>query len=176
MKKLTLLFLLAISPAAYADEDLTLPDARFLTTYNRVVCDSFDEAGIQSPESFTGRHVVIEKLLGDRMVLNFLITATYQGSSAECRYSALLARGRKNTMVKTESKAYSADPATDCSEGKQFLDETFAQMPFSYTTNPIKFIGLKVPVADAVGLCGEGAKKVKIVFERQKNIPREGEF
>lgn len=172
MRLLSLLFTLSLlSPAAFAIEgDLVLPGAYFGALYDRLICDSFEEVGVNTPTALAARDVRIEKLLGDRMLIQFLVAANFRQDDSECRYSMILTRARNNALVRTESKAFALDGTSDCAQGKAELDSLFSgRLPFTYTKNPIRFVALKITSPTAPEVCGETAHHFRVVFERVPN-------
>jgi hypothetical protein len=172
MRFLALMLTLALAAPAFAMEgDLTLPDGAFFgASFNRLVCDSLDEAGIAAPSSFAKNNVKIEKLLADRMLIQFLIAANFSEGDSTCRYSAIFNRGSHNTITRAESKAFALDGSSDCAQGKTELDALLTgKLSFIHTSNPIRFIGIKVKTPSATEVCGETATFVRMVFERVRN-------
>lgn len=168
--KTLIIALLSFASVAFAETDLVLPDARHLAIFDRFVCNDFNEQGLSAPAPFAQSGIRFEKLVGDGMILQFLITATYPTQQDECRYSALLIRGRKNTLVRKESKAYPLHGTADCSAGKAVLDETIQSMAFTYDTKPITHIGLRLNLKaiDNPGLCNAEKPFARVVFLRQR--------
>lgn len=160
-----------LTPATYAMEgDLVLPDAYFGALYNRLICNSFDEEGVTAPSALSTRNVRVEKLLADRMLIQFLIAANFQQDDSECRYSMILTRARNNALVKTESRAFALAGTSDCQQGKEDMDQLFSgRLPFTFTKNPIRFVALKVTTPTGAEVCGEGVNFFRIVFERVQN-------
>lgn len=172
MRFLALLLSLSLTTSAYAMEgDLTLPDGAFFgALYNRLICDSFDEVGVNSPSALTSRDIQIEKMLADRMLIQFLVAANFKQDESVCRYSMILTRARNNALVKTDSKAFAIAGPSDCAQGKEELDKIFSgRLPYAYTKNPIRFISLKITNPTAAEVCGEGAGHFRVVFERVRN-------
>ncbi|KYG63760.1 hypothetical protein AZI86_13120 [Bdellovibrio bacteriovorus] len=172
MRFLALLLSLSLTSPAFAMEgDLTLPDGAFFgALYNRLICDSFDEVGVNTPSALKTHDVQIEKLLADRMLIQFLVAANFKQDDSTCRYSMVLTRARNNALVKTDSKAFAIDGTSDCIQGKEELDKLFSgRLPYTYTKNPIRFISLKITTPTASEVCGEGADHFRVVFERVRN-------
>lgn len=168
MRFLALLLSLSFASPAFAIEgDLVLPEAYFGALYNRLICDSFEEVGVASPTAFLARDVQIEKMLADRMLIQFLVAANFKQDDSQCRYSMILTRARNNALVKTQSKAFALDGTSDCAEGKTELDALFSgRLPYTYTKSPIRFVALKVTTPTAAEVCGEGATYFRVVFEK----------
>lgn len=157
---------LCAAPAFAAAGDLVLPDAFFLAKFDRFICRGFDEAGVAAPEALREHDVRFEALRGDRMLIQFLVTANFTGEGGECRYSALMTRAPRNSLKLVQSKAFGADPAVDCAAGQAELDAALKLTPYTHTKDPIRFIALKMTIPGAADICG--TESIRPVFERQR--------
>jgi hypothetical protein len=171
MKSLALLALL-VSPFAHAQAseqaDLVLPEARHVTVFDRFICQDFTEKGFSSLDLFSRDGIVLEKFFGDGMVIQFLLTASHPASegAGTCHYSALFTRGRRNTVVRLQSKSYAEAEGADCSAGKEKIDGLFTKVPFTHDSKPLRHISLKVAVPGMEKFCGEGKNFARVVFRR----------
>lgn len=163
MKKTLFLCLIALIPAASfaAEGDLELPGERWLTKFDRYVCD-YDKATAQ-PAELADLKVAFEKASTDYSLDNVLITAAFEQNGAACRYSAILFADSDNKSSRlVESKAFNAEGA-DCSAGKAVLDRNLAANSYLYYGHPHR-IAIMMPVADAEAVCGAGKNTIGVEF------------
>ena len=166
--KILLTAALLLSTSAFAIEgDLVIKEgAYFKGLFHRLVCTGFEEEGIATPSALAASNIQFQELYGDRMTIFFSINANFQQDDSSCRYSALFTRGARNTLVRSESKAFALDGTSDCQTGKAEVDALLTgKLAFNYTT-PINFVSLKLTSPTAAEVCGAEAKSFKLVFER----------
>ncbi len=164
MKKTILASLMLLSSIAGA-EDLTIPGERWLGKFDGFQCAAYG-AYVDAPASYQELGLAIEQMTTDITLDNGLIKATYTEDSVECRYSAIVfADNAAGTIKLVESKAYSADGTSDCSVGKDLLDQQFHFTNYLYWGGRVTIM---IQDASAPDLCG--SPKVGITFKKGVRI------
>lgn len=165
MKKTVFFSLVACftTVSAFAAEgDLELPGEKWLSRFDRYVCD-YDKA-TSAPKALAELKVNFERMSSDQTLDNALLLANFEENGVACRYSAiLLADNAAFTSRLVDSKAFSVDGTADCARGKAVLDAAFANNTYLYYGHPHR-LALMMPVEGAEAVCGEGKTLVGAEF------------
>lgn len=163
MKKMLLCALMGLSLNVLANDDLTLPGAKWVAKSTGYVCEAYG-AAVVGPVSHVDLDVKFENIVTDSTLDNGLVKATFTQDGSICRYSAiLLADNALSTIKFVDSKAYAVSGNSDCLAGKQTLDENFAFNNYLYWGHP-HHLTILVPATSAEAVCGAGATHVGIDF------------
>jgi hypothetical protein len=152
------------SASAFAAEDLSLPGERWLAKPNGFICGADAETQAEKPASLEAMAVAFESVTTDYSLDNVLLKASYVEDGVSCRYSALIfADNAARTLKLVESRAYAADDAATCDEGKALLDGYLEATEYLYWGRP-KHVTIMVEDASAAAICGKDATSFGIDF------------
>ncbi len=147
-------------PAFSHEGDLTLPGAKWFANFTGYVCSP----GIQlaeAPANYASLNVKFERMVTDATLDNGLLTASFEESGKECRYSAILfADNAAQTIRFVESKAFAVTDGTECSEGKAVLDSALEYNDYLYYGRPHN---LAIMAPNAGEYCGSGLVGINFV-------------
>lgn len=161
MKKLLVAALALMSLASFANEDLTLPGAKWVAKYKNYVCNSYENE-VYQPSAHSSMNLIWGTLVTDRTLDNGLVKATFTTRNGQlCKYSAiLLADNALKTIRLVESRAFAvASPAISCDEGKDVVDALLENNEYLYAGKPHN-LSIMVPFA---GAC-KGQGKIGVNF------------
>ncbi len=155
MKKITALSLLALismSSAFAQDSDLTIPNQKWVATFNKYICAASGPA-VTAPSAFSQYQVSFDKITTDSTLDNGLLKATFVEDGQTCRYSAIVfADNAAFTLRLVESRAYAPTKRSHCAAGKAVLDAAFESNNYLYYGHPHN-LGIMVPVAGVEAVC-----------------------
>jgi hypothetical protein len=163
--KLSLLSLLAlvISPAAFAETDLSIPGEKWVAKFDKYVCAAFG-AGVAQPSGLSDLGVTFETMTTDSTLDNGVIRGSFVDGDTSCRYSAIvLADNAAATVKLVQSKAYATAGEGDCARGQATIDSALLSNNYLYYGHPHN-LAIMAPVAGAEAVCGAGATHVGVNF------------
>ncbi|PIK14879.1 hypothetical protein [Halobacteriovorax sp. JY17] len=164
-KAIVSLLLLTASAFTFAqDADLNLPGERWITTFKDYVCNN-RSGEVAAPREFTAINAKFETATTDFSLDNGLIKATFEENGKVCRYSALLLADNLIASISlVDSKAYAVNGDTECTEGKEILDNAFrGPNDYLYYGHPHN-LAIMVPLTDADNICPNNGSTIGVNF------------
>lgn len=162
-KQLFMTLITAISFSAFANSDLSIDGARWEAKNLGYKCDAFTDES-EGPIAHQNHNVKFETLVTDKTLDNGLVKATFNEEGETCRYSAILfADNAASTIKLVDSKAYSTNGKSNCSNGKAILDTSLAMNDYLYWGHP-HHVTIMMPAASAASICGAGATHIGLDF------------
>ncbi|RZA07625.1 MAG: hypothetical protein EOP11_07175 [Proteobacteria bacterium] len=157
------LLALSLSPAAFAESDLSIPGEKWVAKFDKYVCAAFG-AGVAQPSALSEIGFTFETITTDSTLDNGVIRGSFTDGDTACRYSAIvLADNAAATMKLVESKAYATAGEGSCARGQATLDAALRENNYLYYGHPHN-LAIMAPLAGAEAVCGAGATNVGINF------------
>lgn len=169
MKKLLVAALALMSLTSFANEDLSLPGAKWVAKYTDYVCDSYENV-VYQPSAHSSMNLIWGNLVTDSTLDNGLVKATFTTRNGNlCKYSAiLLADNALKTIRLVESKAFAvASSAISCDEGKDVVDALLENNTYLYAGKPHN-VTIMVPFAGACKGKGQIGVNFRVAGRIQK--------
>ena len=125
------------------DQDLDIPNKRFLAKANGFVCDD-KNTQTDMPIELKKFHYTFDKLIIDKDRMTALMKASFKVNNSLCHYSSILSPNFTTKIISlVESRSYSNDENVDCSLGQDTLDNLINNVSYWYYGLPQK-LALKV--------------------------------
>ncbi len=162
--KLLVLGLSAFTMINVSANDLSIPGEKWVGKFTGYVC-GLTASKVPAPKTYRDLNVNFETVVTDSTLDNGVLKATFEVNGNVCRYSAIMLADNTNSTIKMiESKAYALDGVTDCSIGKEILDEQLLpENAYLYYGHPHN-MAIMVESPEAQEYCGEKATHFGINF------------
>lgn len=167
--KLALLGLfLFISSATFAG-DLTMPGERWEALPQGYICAAYGDQ-LDVPMAHQEMDLQFDYIRTDITLDNGILIGSFMENGTVCRFSAImLADNAASTIELVESRAYSEDGATDCSQGKALLYQQLASNDYLYWGHPHR-LTIMIPSESAEALCGAGSTHIGLNFQVSRKL------
>lgn len=154
--------LIAVSLNTASAQDLSIPNPKWVATFNKYICAAFGPA-VAAPSAFHYYNVKFETVTTDSTLDNGLLKATFVEDGRACRYSAILfADNAASTIRLVQSKAWAPARNSYCVRGKAVIDAALEYNNYLYYGHPHN-LAFMVPVQGVEAVCA-GAQVMGVNF------------
>ena len=173
MKLMTMLFLMAMTASAFANDTWTetfkLPEG---TTYRAKAagfdCGTFSNKYVEAPVEYRDHQVEFKQLAADKDLNKFLFEAVYPSENGQtCIYGVFFDRSRDTkTLNFTHSLVVTTEGNEEaCVATQSFLDSKLTSLPYEGSKRGLRYIAAQIMTETANDVCESG--NVRIVFDRR---------
>lgn len=165
MKNLLLTSTISLLSFGAVAQDLSLPTTeRWLAQFGGFTCGESKTPVTNTPAVFKEKNIMFTYMTTDYSLDNGKFVASFYENGVECRYNLIaLADNANFKLTKVDSTAYAINGGSTCAEGKAYLDSLLTANDYAYLHGSI---AVKVSVADAAAVCGEGESTVGLFFKK----------
>ncbi len=147
---------LATNSALATTIDLELPGERWLSRFDRYVCDTNAELTekARTPAALESIRVNFEQLSTDRSLRSLRILATFEEEGVTCRFSALATADIIEKTVKiNQSQSFAPAGGSACENGHFLLNRYLGDIKYIYYSHRPHRVALMMPAEDSAAIC-----------------------